>query len=117
MSKEYSKLKEEMDRQSLNEIRAVRAGAALLYASKVKQSGNRVERGTRAAENDFSKAKKSDDIEKKLNHMLDGLESLAGAIEDTRNMLGDMTAISVVSVLIAERSKKQMQQLTRGKKR
>jgi len=32
-------------------------------------------------------------------------------------MLGDMTAISVVSVLLAERSKKQIQQLTRGNKR
>ena len=117
MSKEYETLREEMDKQALNELRIVRAGAALLYANRVKQSGNKVVRSTRAAEYDFSQAKKNEDIEKKINHMLDGLESLAGAIEDTRVMLGDMTAISVVSVLLAERSKKQMQQLTRGKKR
>jgi hypothetical protein len=117
MNKEYDTLREEIDQQALNELRVVRAGAALLYANKVKQSGNKVVRSTRAAENDFSKAKKNDDIEKKMNLMLEGLENLSVAIEETRSMLGDMTAISVVSVLLAERSKKQIYNLMRGRKR
>ena len=61
MSKEYETLREEMDKQALNELRVVRAGAALLYANKVKQSGNKVVRSTRAAEYDFSQAKKNED--------------------------------------------------------
>ena len=117
MNKEYDTLREEVDQQALNELRVVRAGAALLYANKVKQSGNKVVRSTRAAENDFSKAKKNDDIEKKMNLMLVGLENLAVAIEETRSMLGDMTAISVVAVLLTERSKKQIYNLMQGRKR
>ena len=71
----------------------------------------------RAAESEFSKAKREEELGAKINLMLEGLESLSGAIEDTRVMLGDMTAISVVSVLFAERSKKQLEQILRGKKR
>ena len=49
--------------------------------------------------------------------MLGGLEKLAGAIENTRVMLGNIASISVVSVLLAERGDKQLKQLMRGKRR
>ena len=117
MSKEYHTLREELEQHAINELRVVRAAAALLYANKVKQSGNNVVRGTRAAENEFSKAKKEQEIEEKVNHMLGGLEKLAGAIENTRVMLGNIASISVVSVLLAERGDKQLKQLMRGKRR
>ena len=115
--KTFNKLCEEIDQEQLNEIRLVRAGAALAYASQVKRRGDKVKQDIGAAKNEFSKAKREAEIDAKLNHMLDGLEALCDSIVETRFMLGSMTGVSVVSTLLAQRTDKELQKLLKGKRR
>lgn len=115
MTKTYDELREET--QELNEVRFIRAGAAVFYAAKVRESGKRLESKVGAAQQDFSKARTEKDISKKLDAMSGGLSSLGDALIAHRQMLGNLTGISVASALLAERTNKQLIQLTKGKRR
>jgi hypothetical protein len=115
--KTFDILSEELDQEQLNEIRLVRAGAALAYASQVKRRGDKVKADISAAKSDFSKAKREAETEDKLNHMIDGLEALCDSVLETRFILGSMTGVSVVSALLAQRSDKQLQKILKGKRR
>ena len=115
--KTYEQLREETDLQDLNEFRIIRAGAVLAFASKVRQQGQRVERRMKAAQSEFQKAKREEETNDKIDHFLDGLEELTQGIADMRFMMGNMTGISVSAALLAERSNKELQKLTRKGKR
>ena len=115
MAKTYELLREET--QELNELRIVRAGAALFYATKVRESGKRVESKVGEAKSDFTKAQREDDITKKIDAMADGLSALGEALIAQRIMLGNMTGVALTSALLAERTDKQLKQLTKGGKR
>lgn len=115
--KRFYEMREETEPEQLDEFRVLRAGAALFYAAKVKEKGKRVETAIRRTQADFNKAKREEDIDKKLTFLAEGMEGLAEALWHTRFMLGDMTGVSVSSALIAERSNKEIQKLMKGKKR
>ena len=116
-TKTYQQLTEELDKEQLTEFRMIRAGAALLYANQVKIRGTNIENQIKDAKSDFIKAKKEKDLEAKLNHMIDGMESLSNSITQTRFLLGSLTAINVVSSVLAERSNKQLTKVLKGKRR
>ena len=113
--KTFHELREEQ--QHLNELRVLRTGAALFYASKVKQEGTKLEQDIRNAHSSFSNAKQQQDIDKKIDTMIEGLDMLGRALYRSRLMMGNMTGISVVAALIAERSDKQLKTLLKGNKR
>ena len=115
MTKSYEQLREQT--QELNELRMVRAGAALFYAAKVRDSGKRVESKVGEAQNDFSKAKKEKGIEVKIDALADGLSALGDALTAQRVMLGNMTGVALTSALLAERSNKELTKLMKGSKR
>ena len=114
MAKTFNNLREE---QLLNEFRVIRAGAALLYASKVKDKGGELEKSIRDASSEFNRARQLDDTDAKIDKLMDGLEHIGKALINNRLMLGNMTAISVVATLLAERSNKEIQKLMKGIKR
>ena len=114
-SKTFQELREEQ--QQLNELRLLRSGAALFYASKVKQEGNKLEQDVRNAHSEFSSAKQRQELSAKIDKMIDGLDSLGRAMIRSRFMMGSMTGISVVAALLAERSDKQLKLLLKGNKR
>lgn len=115
--KAFWEIREETTLEQLDEFRVLRAGAALFYAAKVKEKGKRIETAIRRTQSDFNKAKREEDIDKKLTFLTEGMEGLAEALWHTRFMLGDMTGVSVSSALIAERSNKGLEKLMKGKKR
>ncbi len=115
--KTFDMLSEELDQEHLNEIRLLRIGAALAYASQVKRRGDRVKADISTAKSEFGKAKREAEIEDKLNHMIDGLEALCDSVLETRYILGSMTGVSTVSAMLAQRSDKQLQKLFKGKRR
>jgi len=49
--------------------------------------------------------------------MADGLSALGDALIAQRVMLGNMTGVALTSALLAERTDKQLKQLTKGGKR
>ena len=115
MTKTYEQLREQT--QELNELRIVRTGAALMYASKVRDSGKRVESKVGEAQTGFSKAQKEKNIEDKIDALADGLSSLGEALIAQRLMLGNMTGVALSSALFEERSNKEITKLMKGSRR
>lgn len=114
MTKTFNNLREE---QLLNEFRVVRAGAALLFASQVKQRGNALQQKIRDADTSFNRAKQLKELDAKINTMMEGLEHLGQALIQNRLMLGKMTAIAVVSTLLTERSNKALMKLVKDSRK
>jgi len=100
--------KEMAQQQELNELSILRTGSALVFATKVRTSGDKVEQHIRSALGDFNKAKSQDKIDKKIDAMVDGLTELAQAVVQQRMMLGNMTGISVSQSILNQRTNKQM---------
>jgi len=115
MTKTYEQLREQTE--ELYEVRMLRSGAAVFYATKVRQSGKQLEMKVRDATNDFSQAKSQDELPKKLDKMLDGLTALGEALVAHRQMVGNLTGVAVSAALLAERSDKQITTLIKGSKR
>lgn len=115
--KTYTQIREETDIEALNEFRVLRSGAVLVFASKVREQGRKIEQHMNAAQTKFTYAKKADDINEKINLFIDGLDEMAQGITDMRFVMGNMTGISVSSALLAERSNKEIQKIIRKGKR
>jgi|TARA_Y100000296_G_scaffold81889_1_gene109850 hypothetical protein len=114
MTKTYEELREETE--ALNELRVVRAGAAVFYATKVRESGKKLESKINEAKQDFTKAKTQESIAKKIDTMLDGMAALGDGLIAHRQMIGNLTGVAVSSALLSERSNKQLTKLMKGKR-
>ena len=112
--KTYTQLREQ---QELQERRLVRTGSALVFGAKVREIGKRVESDVASAESKFSRAKQTDDINDKMNAFLDGMGHLSNAIKNQRFIMGNLAGIGVMSALTHDRSYKELQKITKGKKR
>lgn len=116
MTKTYIELQEEVSDigpENLNEFRILRAAAVLGYARQAKTKGDEAKRHMISAKTEFQKAGREENIEDKINHMLDGMEELADGVIDIRMMLGSLTALNVSSAVLAERTNRQIMQLIR----
>jgi hypothetical protein len=113
--KTYTDLREE--NQMLTELRLVRAGAALFFASQVKKEGSQLEARIKEAKLSFTKIKTEKDDAKKIDNMATGLDAICDALISQRKMLGNITGIAVSSALTTERSNKEITKLVKGGKR
>lgn len=107
--------KEMRNQQELNEINILRTGSALVFGSKVKASGDKLQQHIRNALGDFTKAKGQEKLDKKIDAMLDGLMELSQAEYQQRLMLGNMTGISVSQSIFNQRTNKQIIKLMKRK--
>jgi hypothetical protein len=115
--KSYKELADELEQIELNEFRVIRAGAAILYANKVKTDGARIESQMNNAKTYFDRAKREDEVGDKLDFMISGMSKLADGLISTRRLLGNQTGINVITALISERSTKELQKLMKGKRK
>ena len=110
--KTYKEMKEQ---QELNELSILRTGSALVFGSKAKTAGNKLLQHLRNAKSDFTKAKRQEETDKKIDALLDGLVELTQAQYQERIMLGNMTSISVSQSLFNQRTNKQILKLMKRK--
>jgi len=110
--KTFNEMKEQ---QALKEASILRTGSALVFATKVRTAGNKQQQHLRNAVSDFTKAKRQDEVDKKIDAMLDGLVELSQAQYQERIMLGNMTGISVSQSIFNQRNKKQLLKLMKRK--
>jgi len=115
MAKIYTQLRDEIE--SLNELRLVRTGAALLYATKVKTDGDKTEARIKDSQAHLRKVSNATTTEDKLDIIAVGIATMGDAIISQRMMLGNMTGIAVASAILAGRTDKQLVKLLRGKRR
>ena len=107
--------KEMREQQELNELNILRTGSALVFANKVKTSGQKLVQHIRRADSDFEKAKKQKEINDKLDALLDGFIELSQATYQQRIMLGNMTGIAVSQSIFNQRNNKQLIKLMKRK--
>ncbi len=112
--KTYQRLREELNDlegyspEQLDEIRILRGAAALTFAARAKQSGDKVVQHSRQGKEHLSKLKRQESIEDKIDVLSDALDEMFDGLVQTRIQIGNLVGISVASVLISERSTKEL---------
>ena len=81
---------------------AIRAVAANSYKNKAISESKRASSKANDAKRNFSYAKREKDIEKKLNYLSEGLDSLADAVSHSSNSIEPLAEVSFVASLLAE---------------
>jgi hypothetical protein len=114
MTKTYDEIREQTE---LNEVSLIRAGATLLFASKVKQDGMKLEQSVGKAKRKFQESKTAKTTEKKLDIMADGMTELCDAIFYKRRMIGSLTGLSLSAALTSQKTDKEFSKLLKGKSR
>ena len=101
----------EIDQELLNEFRMIRAGTAMVFASRSKQSGDRSVQHAKKGQSHLSRSKKDDPPEEKMDHIADALDEMFETLIDQRSQIGNLVGISLASVLISERSGKEVMKI------
>jgi hypothetical protein len=94
----------------------LRTGAALVYGNKAKQSGDKIVQAAQSARAHFTKAKREDGLEKKVELLAQGLEDISVAIIYNRMMLGNITGVGVSSAILGEKTEGFIKKLMKGLK-
>ena len=98
----------ESDPETLNEFRMIRAGTAMVFASRSKQAGDRSVQHAKKGQSHLDRIRKDDPTEKTLDHISEAMDEMFEAIIDQRSQIGNLVGISLASVLISERSGKDL---------
>ena len=112
--KTYKDLREE---QELTEINLLRAGAALVFANKVKEYGKSLERNVSQTQSALVSAKGKKNTEDKLDAVSNALIHLSNALKDSRFMMGNLARIGTTIALTNNRTQKEIIKLTRQRRK
>ena len=119
----YRDLREELDYldtvepELLSEFRIIRGTSAVVLASKSKQHGDKCVQHARRGQSHLNRIKSNDTPEEQLAHIKDALEEMFDCIIDTRLQIGSFVGIALASVLISERSNKELNKILKQKRR
>jgi len=102
--------------EELNEIRFIRGAAAISFAAKAKQSGDKVVQHARRGKGHLTKLRKDDSIEDKIDVLSDALDEMFESLIQTRFQVGNLVAICVASTLISERSDKTLNRIMKQRR-
>jgi len=98
----------------LKENRLLRKSAALILARSAKKSGDTAEIHFNTAQRSFSK--KSDTLEDQMVNLLSGMNEMAEGLVNLRQQNGANTGIATVSVLLNEKTDKQISLLLKKRR-
>ena len=124
LEKTYEELKEEiqnhnirsMEPDELSEFRIIRGASALVLAQKSKQYGDRAVQHATKGKALLDRVKREGTVEDKINRMSEALEESLNAQIYIRNQIGSLVGICVASVLISERSDKELKKLSKTRR-
>ena len=103
----------EVDEELLNEFRMIRAGTAMVFASRSKQAGDRSVQHAKKGQSHLGRIKKDQPTEETLDHISEALDEMFEALIDQRSQIGHLVGISLASVLISERSGKDLTKIVK----
>jgi len=98
----------------LQESRLLRKGTALLLARSAKKHGDTAVNHFNTAQRSFSK--KSDTLEDQMVNLLSGMNEMAEGLVNLRQQNGANTGIATVSVLLNEKTDKQISLLMKKRR-
>ena len=102
---------EDIEPEELTESRFLRGASALVFASKSKQSGDKVVQHARKGQDVLKKFKADMSADDRLQLLQESLVEMFNAQIESRKQLGNLVGGALASALISERSNKQMIQL------
>jgi hypothetical protein len=102
---------EDIEPEELTESRFLRGASALVFASKSKQSGDKVVKHARKGQDVLKKYKADMSADDRLQLLQESLVEMFNAQIESRKQLGNLVGVALASALISERSNKQMIQL------
>jgi len=107
----------EPDSELLNEFRLIRAGAAILLSNKSKRSGDKVVQHARKGQSNLTRIKSLKTPEDKLDSIAKSLDEMFDCMVDLRFQLGSCVGVTLASVLISERSTKEITKILKQRRR
>ena len=113
----YRQLREELEFQepstseALNEVRVLRGATALVFATNAKKAGDNVVRYAQEGKSKLSKINKNSSDAERLEAIISAQASMFDALIENRKQIGNAVGISLASVLVSERSNKQLVKL------
>ena len=107
---------ESVEPEDLNEFRILRGASALVLAQKSKQYGDRAVQHATKGKALLDRVKREETVEDKINRMSEALEESLNSQIYIRNQIGSLVGICVASVLISERSDKELKKLSKTRR-
>ena len=103
----------EVDEGLLNGFRMIRAGTAMVLASRSKQAGDRSVQHVKKGPSHLGRIKKDQPTEETLDHISEALDEMFESLIDQRSQIGHLVGISLASVLISVRSGKDLTKIVK----
>ena len=107
---------ENFSEEQLDEFRIIRGAAALTFAAKSKQNGEKVVQHSRKGKAHLTDLRRKDSIEDKIDVLSDALDEMFESLIQTRFQVGNLVAICVASTLISERSDKTLNRIMKQRR-
>ena len=99
------------DLEQLDESRFLRGASALLFASKSKQSGNKVVQYANRGKTILNRFKRDMTTDERVELLQNAMMKMFDAVIENRKQIGNLVGIATASALISERSTKQLTKL------
>ncbi len=99
--------------EQLDESRFLRGASALVFASKSKQSGNKVVQYANRGKTILNRFKRDMTTDERVDVIKDAMEELFNAVIENRKQMGNLVGVALTSALISERSSKELQKIIR----
>ena len=118
-SVDFDELVEELDIENrddleqLDESRFLRGASALLFASKSKQSGNKVVQYANRGKTILNRFKRDMTTDERIDVVKEAMEELFNSVIENRKQIGNLVGVALSSALISERSSKDLQKIIR----
>ena len=106
--------KDFMDDEELQEGRLIRKGLGLLYSRQSKTFGDKSVQHFNRVKQELSKPVPDGDLEKRLDNLEKGFIELSQGMIQLRNQIGSLVGMVNISILMSERTDKQMKRLKKS---
>ena len=104
----------DLEEEVLNEIRFLRAGSAITLAARAKRYGDNVVRNAKAGQSDLKKIRQEKNLDRKIEYLSNAINEMFEAQINARYQVGNLVGVALTSVLISERSDKELKKLNKS---
>ena len=104
----------EENTELLNEVRFLRGSSALVLASRSKRYGDTAVRHAKSGQSHLKRINKNDTTDEKIEHIADALDEMFDCQINIRNQIGNLVGVALASVLISERSDKELKKINKS---
>ena len=106
-----------VEAELLNELRFLRSGSAITLAARSKRYGDIAVRHAKSGQSALQKVRLNKDLDEKIELIAKALDEMFDCQMNIRNQIGSHVGVSLTSVLISERSDKELKKMNKSSNR